>query len=258
MLLKQIGKLFFDRRRYYFYYYLLRFQLLGKAKRGEKRLMRFPGMKLWTYDPLSVLWQYKEIVLENGYHLDSLSPEVVILDCGANVGMSIVQFAHRFPKNPILAFEANPQIAELLKTNLLINNISSCEVVEKAVWIHSEGVEMSITPDDASSTSIKGLQTQLIPSVDFNEILQNLKAPAIMKMDIEGAEMNVLPHCSGSMQKLQHIFMEYHAYYNQPQDMDILLKTLSANGFRYTISRSYIFNDTSQPVEFVVNLLAKK
>lgn len=258
MLFKLLGKFFFDIRRYYFYFYLLRFQILGSATKGKKRLMRFPGIRLWCYDPLSVLWQYKEIVLDKCYTLEILAPNVVILDCGANVGMSIINFSRNFPENKIIAFEANPQIAALLKENLKLNNVQNCEVIEKAVWTNDNGVSMNITPDDASSTSLKNETSTLIQSIDFRNFLSGLKTRAVLKMDIEGAEMDVLPHCDGALTNVGYMFLEYHSYYKHAQDFDKLLSMLSKNSFRYSISRSYVFNDISQPVEFVVNLIAKK
>lgn len=257
MLSKILGK-FFDIRRYYFYYYLLRYQILGNPSNSKKRKLCFPGIKVWCYDPRSVAWQYKEIAIDKCYEISNLNKDVTIVDCGANIGLSIISFSRKFPQHNIIAFEANPQIAELLKENLRINKVTNCTVHEKAVWVDDAGVRMSITPDDASSVSVHDENTVVIPSVDFRKFLQEHSSPILLKMDIEGAEMRVIPQCDGAMKSVQHIFMEYHAYYDQPQDLDILLAVLSENNFRYTISRPYVFNDRSQAVEFVLNLTATR
>jgi FkbM family methyltransferase len=252
-----IRKKFLNPGRYYFYYYLLRYQLLGKHTSHQKVLMRFPECKLWCRDPLSVLWQYKEIFLDEAYSLDSLEENALLLDCGSNVGMSLIYFRKRFPNCSLMAFEANPEIAQLLKENLKLNRIDNVEVIEKAVWKNDDGVKMSISPDDASST--QGTENMvLIPSVDFKKILEQQQEPVYIKMDIEGAEWPVLSHSGTALKKAKHLWLEYHAYYQQKQELDLVLRLLSEQGFRYCVARSYIFNNPTQPVEFVVNLIARQ
>jgi hypothetical protein len=55
------------------------------------------------------------------------------------------------------------------------------------------------------------------------------------KMDIEGAEVEVIKDCDYYLNKIQHIFIEYHSFVNSEQQLDVLLNILTKNGFRYFI-----------------------
>ena len=57
----------------------------------------------------------------------------------------------------------------------------------------------------------------------------------MLKMDIEGAEVDVLLDCQGCISKVKNLFVEYHSWKDQRQRLDEILFLLSRNGFRYFI-----------------------
>ncbi|MGY4496154.1 FkbM family methyltransferase [Bradyrhizobium sp. GM24.11] len=57
----------------------------------------------------------------------------MILDCGGNIGMSVIWFKHRYPRARITVFEANPQTAVLLEENVRAMGLTSVKVVRAAV-----------------------------------------------------------------------------------------------------------------------------
>jgi hypothetical protein len=56
--------------------------------------------------------------------------------------------------------------------------------------------------------------------VRLKEYLDRAGRVDLLKMDIEGAEADVLEDCRGSLGGVQHLFVEYHAYTGQPQRLD--------------------------------------
>ena len=63
----------------------------------------------------------------------------LILDCGANIGFSVLNFKRQFPHARIIAFEPDPQFAPVLHRNMARNGAADVEVIEAAVWVkHGE------------------------------------------------------------------------------------------------------------------------
>jgi FkbM family methyltransferase len=158
----------------------------------------------------------------------------VIYDCGANVGTSCLYFKRLYPQAKIRAFEADPQIAQLLEKNLQANGITDVSVVSKAVWIDKQGIEIGLEGADGASVFSQGKKIR-IPSVRLSQELQTEPYIDMLKIDIEGAETAVLEDCKDSLHQVGQIFIEYHAYLHQPQDLDKILHILTQNNFRYFI-----------------------
>lgn len=231
IIFKEIYHLFRTRE----YREFLRLALLyGDVPRYELRHMAFMGYRIQVPDCFSFLWQFKEIFADEAYKFNTASPEPVIYDCGANVGTSILYFKHLFPAARIIAFEADPQIARILTANLQANHIHQVEVISKAVWVDNAGIEISLEGADGASVYGKGQKSQ-ISSVRLKEYLQRETYIDMLKIDIEGAETAVLHDCEEVLGHVQHLFIEYHAYLEGPQELDRILSILRKNGFRYFI-----------------------
>lgn len=207
----------------------------GDATRYAPRRVRFQRFWFRVPDALSFLWQCKEIFVEEAYYFQTVSPQPLILDCGANVGTSCLYFKQLHPGARVKAFEADPRIAAYLTENLTQNGIQGVEVIAKAVWVHNEGIE--IGQEGADGASVHGTGTKVrVPSVRLKDWLADgAERIALLKMDIEGAETEVLKDCRHVLTRVQHLFIEYHAYLGQPQDLDEILAILRQNQFRYFI-----------------------
>ncbi len=60
-----------------------------------------------------------------------------------------------------------------------------------------------------------------------------------LKMDIEGAEVDVLMHCGNELKNVSNLFVEYHSYADQPQRFNDLTGILTEAGFRYQIHTQF-------------------
>lgn len=58
----------------------------------------------------------------------------MILDCGGNIGMSVIWFKQRYPRARITVFEADPQTADLLEENVRTLGLASVTVVQRCRW----------------------------------------------------------------------------------------------------------------------------
>ena len=148
--------------------------------------------------------------------------------------MSVLYF-HSILKNAkIIAYEADPIIANVLKENLSNNNCDA-EIVQKAIWItNNEKLSFSSSGADAG-TLFSNENTIIVDSVRLKNILESYNRIELLKIDIEGAEIEVIKDCQDSLSHIDKIFVEYHSFSTSKQELDILLSIMSKQGFRYKI-----------------------
>jgi Methyltransferase FkbM domain len=58
-------------------------------------------------------------------------------------------------------------------------------------------------------------------------------------IDIEGSEFNVLKDCEDLLFNLNHIFIEYHSFYDEEQHLEDILNIVKRQGFRYYLKESF-------------------
>ncbi|NOX17186.1 MAG: FkbM family methyltransferase [Chlorobi bacterium] len=208
----------------------------GKAKRYKNKNIKFFGFKFNVPDPYSFLWQIKEIFVDESYKFLPASDSPVIYDCGSNVGTSVAYFRKEYPEAKIKAFEADPKIFSILKENLSKNGIENVELFNKAVWINDEGVEFGIEGADGSSVFSKE-NTVRVESIRLKKLLSEEDEIDLLKMDIEGAEANVIPDCVEELGKVKNLFIEYHTFIGKEQNLAEVLSILEKSGFRYFIKQ---------------------
>jgi FkbM family methyltransferase len=213
----------------------------GSKKRYQTTAIRFLNYHFTVPDCMSFIFQFKEIFVDESYKFKTQQTKPIIYDCGANIGMSCAYFKKKYPNATIKAFEADAKIAEILTHNLQKNQIKDVEIISQAVWTSNEGIAISLEGADGASVFGTGAKT-LIPSVRLRDLLAKESSIAMLKMDIEGAETEVLLDCAAELSKIENIFIEYHAYLEQTQTLAQILEVLTATGFRY-----FIRNEADRP-----------
>jgi FkbM family methyltransferase len=235
----------------------------GNRPRYQKTAVRLGKYQIEVPDCLSFIWQYKEIFAEEAYRFASDAQSPVILDCGANIGLSCLYFAQLYPKARIIAFEADPTIASVLKKNLRTFGLDSLQVVNKAVWSHEDEIDFASEGADGGSSFTSGPKTTIAATRLLNWLEQESQVD-LLKMDIEGAEVTVLKDCQDSLHRVRHLFVEYHSFLDRPQELEALLDILSRAGFRYFLRaeqdrKSPLLNHYykhSQVMDLQVNIFA--
>lgn len=74
----------------------------------------------------------REVFLEEAYRLPPWFRPRAIIDLGANIGLTSLWYADRYPVAHVVAVEPVPENAALLRSNLSVNSVPST-VVEAAV-----------------------------------------------------------------------------------------------------------------------------
>lgn len=235
---------------------------------GYKRYERVDDIKFLQFsfdipDLPSFVWQFKEIFVDEIYKFDSKNEQPIIFDCGANVGTSCLYFKQLFPNARIKAFEADPMIANILKSNLAKNGINDIEVINKAVWIDDSGIEFGSEGADGGSINASGNKIK-IDSIRLKEYLDQEQEIDLLKIDIEGAEYEVLKDCMDSLSNVKNIFVEYHSWNSSAQKLSEILKVLEMNNFRYYIEgiskrkQPFINHAKEQNMDLQLNIFGVK
>jgi FkbM family methyltransferase len=138
-----------------------------------------------------------------------LMPEAgIFFDIGANVGLHSYFVAKHFPKAKIHSFEPLPDNLDYLAETLQNNQITSISIVPAAV-----GSASGESFFDISNSNFKGnlsktqtsLKVKLIALDDF--IDEHVLFPDLIKIDVEGAECDVLKGAQKSIEATHPTFI---------------------------------------------------
>jgi len=184
--------------------------------------------------PYELLHSYRAIFEEELYRFSTAKKEPLILDCGSNIGLSVLYFKQLFPGSKVIAFEPDGNNFALLKQNVENNKLSNVVLHQAAVWTRDGVIHFDSNVSEAShiSETAKG---QEVPAVRLKQVLQNEAEVDFLKMDIEGAEMDVLPDIAEELKKIKNLFLEYHGKVEDTQRLQQLLRILQEGGFQVYI-----------------------
>lgn len=216
--------------------------------RRQPGWLEVAGVPLHFADLHSFYYQGRQIFFDGFYDFETDSPGPVIVDCGAHIGMSALFFAKRYPGASIRAFEADPAIADLLAKNVRAFGLDSVEARQAAVWTHDGGVSFDVCGDD-SGTVHEGAAAR-VPSVRLRDILAE-RPVDMLKMDIEGAEFEVLEDCADVLGQVDKAILEAHCL-GPNQGPGRILGLLEAAGFTCRIGdlESMTWAEDKQPTPF--------
>ncbi len=218
-------------------YRLREISRLRAMPRYEPTTTRLLGETVHVIDAASFLSAYREIFERGIYDFPSPREDPRIIDCGANIGLGVLFWKRRYPRSQIVAFEPDPTAFEALVWNCRHWGVKGVECINKAVW--SEQGEYPFARDGADAGHLllggtdEGAMSILVPTVRLRDYLV---APVdLLKLDIEGAETEVLEGCSDVLDVVARVFVEYHSRTDREQNLDALLAVLRVAGFRVHI-----------------------
>lgn len=226
----------------------------SRKEREINRIRKIPRYKSFTttlfkhkfiaIDSPSFIGQYREIIEYDSYSFNTDSKQPLILDCGSNIGLSIIKFKENFPASRVIGFEPDPQIFKVLKFNIDSFKLTNIEIHQKAVWI--ENGTLLFEQDGSAGGRVTDESDEKLIKVDSIDLKQFLNVNIdLLKIDIEGAESTVLNDIKDSLTNVNNIFIEYHSLINRDQNLGGILSILKNNGFRYYLETAGI--NSKQP-----------
>jgi FkbM family methyltransferase len=182
---------------------------------GGKQVLVRPG----TSDVIVVYETFHQ-----GFHRppEELVGQVnLILDLGSNIGLTVADCAQTYPAARIVGVELDKQNAELARANVARYG-SRCEVLERAVWWTDDEVSYGGTHGREYALSIGGHDAdRAVRGITMSQLFDFLAPDGTridyVKMDIEGAEQQVLCRTTEWAARVRSMKVEYHDPYTFDQ-----------------------------------------
>ncbi len=130
-----------------------------------------------------------------------------VWDVGAHIGFFALLFERMGAR--VVAVEPDPENAERLRENVRLNRVS-VEVVEEAVGrevgstrIVRGGRMTRVAADDAAGTTVR--------EVTLDDLGRRYGYPDLIKLDVEGAELEALAGAPEVLERMPTLFIEAHS-----------------------------------------------
>jgi FkbM family methyltransferase len=205
---------------------------LRKIPRYTRTNTDLLGARLEIPDAASFLVLHEDLIVREAYRFNATGTEPLIIDGGANIGVSTIYFKKAHPKSRIIAFEPDPEIFQILDENCRAFGLRGVELVQKALWASEGSLDFKREGSDAGRVSRKSDIGEIIsvPACRLRPYLN--EEVEMLKLDIEGAETAVLQDCADLLSNVHHLFVEYHSFVDSPQTLTMIFGLLRDAGFR--------------------------
>jgi FkbM family methyltransferase len=213
----------------------------------------FLGKPFKFSDATTFLGGIIELFHENKYQFTASKKDPLILDCGANIGLSVLYFKKMYPKSIIHAFEPDPELFEMLEQNIESFGLSDVFLHSSAIWV--ENSEVAFFSEGGFSGRISDDELGKSERVQCERLSDLLdKKIDFLKLDIEGAEVEVIEDCRDSLHNIDHLFIEYHSQAGKKQQLDVILKRLTDAGFKYQIKDVFSAKSPYLKVDYMATM----
>lgn len=192
--------------------------------------------------PLIVDYQGRTVSIVKGYNpihyyreqtvledfISSIEEDDVVYDVGAFAGLYACSATLASPQK-IFAFEPLDERVETLKSNIQENGVSD-KIQIKQFALGSESEEIKLTPD--GSPGPEGTPVPVVPADDLS-----LAPPDVIKMDIEGGELEALKGMNNCLTNCRVAFIECHPNENDDISSDCIeiKELLQSSGLRPSV-----------------------
>lgn len=150
--------------------------------------------------------------------LNEVDQTDVFYDIGANIGLYSCLVSKVIPEQRVVAFEPSP-IYNKLERNAKLNDLSfnhyqiavsnSSDTVDFAIDVSDPQARMSTLDTNNSRTDYEIQKVKSRKLDDFVE-KENLPTPTIVKIDVEGAEYDVLKGMNDIFPNIEVVYCEIH------------------------------------------------
>ena len=219
----------------------------------SRALMKYNKNKnKWPREP-----EFMEIASKEINHGD------VVLDIGANIGFMTSFFSTLNNGSKIYALEPDQSNFELIKKNVEHLGLEKSVHVENLAVSDEDGhvnLNISASSNLHSIHNVENGNSVRIRSTSITSFLRDKEPPSFLKMDVEGAEVEILNGMREYAEKTSHemkILIEVHPnYYSEGHSFNDELQWYARHGFyvKYlvtaTVSRpDYFVNKRMTPIE---------
>lgn len=222
---------------------------LLRTEHERRRLRRTPsgalvhvgGFEIRTNDGPNLAVLVGDVLRREVYRFHATRPDPLVLDCGANIGLSVLYAKTLYPGARIHAFEPDPAVFLYLEENVARAGLDGVESHRVAVagrrgtlafW--SDGKYSSTLADYHEGPPEPGWKRVEVEAVPLADYL--VESVDFLKMNIEGAEWDALEAAADRLQLVSELVVEYHHLPGLPRTLHKILELLHDSGFEYVVS----------------------
>ena len=224
---------------------------LRALPRNEAGKSTIDGRVFHFTDGRSFIWEHTQIFQNRCYDFPCIYEDPRIIDCGANIGIGVRYWLRKFPKARLTAFEPDSDLFATLGKNVAETESKNVTLHNAAVWKEDTTLEFCSTGVETGHlTTTQSPQEGTMTKVKAVRLGQFLNEPVeFLKIDVEGAETDVIVDSADQLVNVKRIWLEYHSFLDQPQRLAEILDVLQQKGFRYHIVTESVSEQPLQRVD---------
>jgi FkbM family methyltransferase len=182
---------------------------------------------------------YKSIGPELAWLRQAVAAGDTVADVGAHHGYFALLLSHWVgERGRVFAFESLPQNAEIAERNMALNGVSNVRIIQSAVGASVGAVAIARDSSGVLSANAAATDALTVHVVALDEVFdQNL--PDLLKIDVEGYELEVLRGARRCLAARPKIALEFHCFRFQDPVRRVgeILSLLPNEGYRYELAR---------------------
>ncbi len=215
----------------------LTIKLLKHRPNGKLRSHKLLGKKTFYRNNYEYLHALEEIFIQEIY-LQKLPKNAFIIDCGSHIGISVIYLKFICNDATIIAYEPDKNNFDLLQLNVNSHNLKGVELKNEAVWKENKSLNFLSNSNMGSKLVLNetGTTSKLVKAIRLKNLL--IKKIDFLKIDIEGAEYEVLLDIQDNLHFVNNLFIEYHGSFNQNNQLLEMLEILNNKGFLFYIKEA--------------------
>jgi len=199
---------------------------------GARRCVRLsPGLKVSYRLNRGDLQSLREVMFEDSYRPAQTIEGGALLDLGANIGLTSLWLWKRFGFSKVIAIEPDDDNLAILRENFRLNGVPG--TVVKGL-VGPGGSTALFAANDHAVLGRVGAEGVAVDVVDLSRLLKDERV-GLVKIDIEGAEQDLVSGNLGWLDNVQAIIAELHPALI---DSEFVISRIVGAGFRYTPASS--------------------
>jgi FkbM family methyltransferase len=202
-------------------------------QRGTQASTNLRGVAWTLTDGPSFAHAFNCYFVREEYRFETAAASPLVIDCGANLGVSVRYWKHLFPAARVIALEPDEAAFTALSENC--RGLEDVRLLKKAAWTEETRIGFAVAGNDGGHLALLTEREHPVPVVAVDAVrLADLITETVhlLKLDIEGAELDVLSDCASKLLMVERMFVEFHSFVRKPQMLSRLTTIIESAGFR--------------------------
>lgn len=207
------------------------------------KILKIDKFEVHYHNKEEVLEIKKEIFAQHTYYFETINPHPFIIDAGAHIGLSTLYFKKQYPGAEVMAIEPNAINFKLLEENIWENQLDNVTTIraaltsygneaqfyadQKQVWLSTASLHEGAWNGDQNT------KPQVVPAIQLSSLIT--RHVDLLKLDIEGAEQEVLIEAREKLPLVKKILLEFHPHAGQ--SLEAVDTLLTDSGFTVLYSK---------------------